>query len=161
MSDKLNIHRIIAAFAVLIFIGMNIYLFSDQTRYANVRLNTSRGTFNVKAELAETMSEQQRGLMYRQNLKVGEGMLFIFKKPHIVAFWMKNTLIPLDMIFIGEDKVIKYIEQKVPPCKDEGNNCPTYSPPVPAKYVLEVPGGYSKLFGVKKDDTVEILNSSK
>lgn len=159
MEKTLNIHRIIASLAAVIFIGFNIYLFSDQTRYADVKLNTWRGSFSVKAELATTMREQQRGLMYRNNLKVGEGMLFIFKRTQEITFWMKNTLIPLDMIFVGEDMEIKYIEEKTPPCEDS-ENCPLYSSKEPVRYVLEVPGGYSKLFGVKKGDTIEIMDEN-
>jgi uncharacterized membrane protein (UPF0127 family) len=60
------------------------------------------------------------------------------------------------MIFIGQDFAIKYIEQKVPPCLTD-ENCPLYTPPVPVQYVLEVPGGYSKLFGVQSGDIMEIV----
>ena len=71
---------------------------------------------------------------------------------------MKNTLIPLDMIFIGKDFSIKYIEQKTPPCKEaDDSQCPLYSPPVAVQYVLEVPGGYSKLFGVQNGDILEFV----
>jgi hypothetical protein len=139
-------------------VGFNIYIFSDQTRLYDIRLKTTRGNFSLKVELAKTMREKQKGLMFRENLKVGEGMLFVYKKPLIPTFWMKNTLIPLDMMFIGSDLSIKYIEQKVPPCTSSNDaECPRYSPPIAVRYILEVPGGYSKLFGIQPEDILEII----
>jgi len=143
----------------MIFVGLNIYLFSDQTQFTHIKLISDRGTFNIKAELATTLRQLQRGLMYREKLDVGEGMLFIFKKPQIPSFWMKNTLIPLDMMFIGEDLIIRYIEQKAPPCLNS-DDCKLYRPPVPVKYVLEVPGGYAKLFGIKIGNTMEFADKN-
>ena len=157
LNDPIKIHRVLAAVIVLIIVGFNIFLFSDQTRLYDIRLKSTRGNFSLKVELAKTMREKQKGLMFRENLKVGEGMLFVYKKPLIPTFWMKNTLIPLDMIFIGKDLSIKYIEQKAPPCISEDDECPHYSPPVAIQYILEVPGGYSKLFGIKAGDILEIV----
>jgi len=156
-KGSIKIHRLIAAIIVMIVVGFNIFLFSDMTQYQDIVLKTTRGNFNIKAELATTFRQQRQGLMGRKKLDVGEGMLFIFNKPLIPSFWMKNTLIPLDMMFIGNDFSIKYIEQKVPPCKSEDDNCPLYSPPVPIRYVLEVPGGYSKLFGIQTGDIMEVI----
>jgi len=155
-----HIHKIIATLIVMIFVGLNIHLFSDQTQFRNIRLISDRGNFNIKAELATTFRQLRKGLMYREKLDVGEGMLFVFKKPQIPSFWMKNTLIPLDMMFIGEDLIIKYIEQKAPPCLDS-EDCKLYTPPVPVKYVLEVPGGYSKLFGIKSGNSMEFADEDK
>lgn len=157
-NSPVKIHRILASVIVLIIVGFNIFLFSDMTTPYDIKLKTTRGDFNLKVELAKTMREKQKGLMLRDNLKVGEGMLFVYKKPLIPTFWMKNTLIPLDMIFIGKDLSIKYIEQKTLPCKEtDDSQCPLYAPPVPVQYVLEVPGGYSKLFGVQPGDIMEIV----
>jgi len=157
VKNFINIHRFIAATVVMIFVGLNVFLFSDHTEFMDIRIKTNRGSFNIKAEVAKSFRQQRRGLMYRERLEVGEGMLFIFNKPLTPVFWMKNTLIPLDMIFIGDDLFIKHIEQKVPPCLPD-ETCKLYSPPEPVRYVLEVPGGYCKLFGVNKDDTMEFIN---
>jgi uncharacterized membrane protein (UPF0127 family) len=152
---NINLHQLIAALVVLIFAGVNAYIFSDFFSSYNARLVTQRGdSYKLKLEFARTASEKQKGLMHRRRLEVGRGMLFIYDKPLIPSFWMKNTLIPLDMMFIGEDLVIKYIEEKVPPCISDF--CPSYSPPMSVQYVLEVPGGYSYLFKIRAGDTLEL-----
>ncbi len=141
--------------AVLLFIGFNVFLFSDQVRYRDMFIYNERGTFKVKVEIAKTFREMRMGLMYRYHLEVGKGMLFVYDKPATPSFWMKNTLIPLDMIFIGADRRIKTIHEKVLPCP-ENTECPQYSPDQEVQYVLEVPGGYSSLFKVKVGDLVEL-----
>ena len=73
------------------------------------------GCFQV--ELARTESERDQGLMYRKELDKNKGMLFIFDKEGIYPFWMKNTLIPLDMIWIDSNNKIVFIAQNVQPCK--------------------------------------------
>lgn len=153
----MRIHRLIAVLVVMIFVGVNAFLFSDYFRLYDIKLKTDRGEYNLKVELAKTFRQQRKGLMYKKRLKVGQGMLFIYKKPVIPSFWMKNMLIPLDMIFIGEDLSIKYIQEKVSPCLED-EICQTYSPPEPIQYVLEVPGGYSYLFKIHPGDVVEFVD---
>ncbi len=150
-----SIHRLIASVAVLFFIGFNVFLFSDQSRYHEMTIQNDRGVFKLKVEIAQTFRQMRRGLMHRRRLDVGRGMLFVYDKPHIPSFWMKNTRIPLDMIFIGEDLRIKTIHEKVPPCL-ETDDCPTYEADQLAQYVLEVPGGYSSLFKIKVGDLVTL-----
>lgn len=149
-------HRFIAIGVVTIFVGFNVFLFSSQERYYDVKLITSYGERFLEVELAKTFREQQKGLMYRKELKVGKGMLFIFKDPFIPRFWMKDTLIPLDMLFIGQDRIIKHIEEKVPPCLPE-TKCTTYAPQEPVQYVLEVPGGYSHMFKIGVGDFLDFV----
>lgn len=154
MNRLMCTHRIIAVLVVMVFVGVNAFLFSDYFRFHKVSLVTQRGdVYHLKVEIADKMRQRQKGLMFRKRLDVGKGMLFVYSKPVIPHFWMKNTLIPLDMIFISEDLEVKYIHEKVPPCKTD--ICPTYSPPVPVRYVLEVPGGYSYLFKIKPGDRLE------
>jgi uncharacterized protein len=98
--------------------------------------------FNV--EVVSTPSERQRGLMFRETLEDNEGMLFIFEKSGRHSFWMKNTLIPLDIIWINSEKEVVYISRETPPC--EGDPCPSYVPDEgveEALYVLEIRGGLS------------------
>ena len=91
------------------------------------------------AEIADTPAEQEQGLMFRQSMPLNRGMLFVFKDQQPRLFWMKNTLIPLDMIFIDANwRVVKLI-QSAEPCKED--TCPTYDSERPAKYVLEVNSG--------------------
>ena len=93
-------------------------------------------------EIADEGHERREGLMYREELDEGHGMLFIFPKESPHSFWMKNTLIPLDIIWLSEKKEIVDI-QTVPPCKPD-TNCQSYKPKVAAKYVLEVNAGEFK-----------------
>lgn len=97
----------------------------------------------VLVELAQTEPERTRGLMYRQSLEPGRGMLFLFEQPQPLKFWMKNTYIPLDMIFIGADQKIVFIEENATPLTLESRG-----PDVNTQFVLEVPGGWCKQRGI-------------
>ncbi len=89
-------------------------------------------------EVATTPAERQQGLMNRESLPANQGMLFVFEDEAPRNFWMKNTLIPLDMIWINEAKTIVDIKA-AEPCKIA--DCPTYLGAAPAKYVLELNQG--------------------
>ena len=94
-------------------------------------------------ELAHTPEEMSRGLQFRESLEGESGMLFIFPNPGRHSFWMKDTLIPLDMIWLDESQRVVYIAREVQPCKHDP--CETYAPPEDARYVLEInPGLASK-----------------
>src|SRR3954464_3740124 len=108
-----------------------------------VRFETGRGTWVVKVELARTEAEQSRGLMFRTDLPRDRGMLFLFEVPDEHAFWMHNTLIPLDMIFLGEDRAVVGIVSNAAPRTDT-----LRSVHKPSKYVLEVGAGEAALHGV-------------
>ena len=110
--------------------------------------------FNV--EIAKTEIERERGLMFRQNLAENSGMLFIFEKPGVYPFWMKNTLIPLDMIWISEDKKVVFIKKNVQPCA-KGTICENIDPRAQASYVLEINAGEADKLGISKGDKV-VLN---
>ncbi len=115
------------------------------------------GKNNIQLEVAQSDHEIQRGLMYRTSLGKDAGMVFLFTPPRGVRFWMYHTLIPLDMLFIKDGKIIKIIEH-VPPCKSENpKNCPTYPPDkdVVVDQVIELNGGYCKNHNVKEGDSVE------
>ncbi|MGC9310607.1 MAG: DUF192 domain-containing protein, partial [Candidatus Aenigmatarchaeota archaeon] len=91
-----------------------------------------------------------KGLMFRESLGDDEGMLFVFEKEGHWSFWMKNTIIPLDIIWLCENLTIVHI-QTAPPCRED--NCPSYRTPVPASYVLEVNAGFSDKNGISAGDT--------
>lgn len=101
--------------------------------------------FNV--EIADTNAERVRGLMFRKRLAQNRGMLFIFEDDSVRNFWMKNTLIPLDMIFIDSEGKVVSIQKNVPPCED-GTSCPVYSSGVPARYVLEINAGLAQVHAI-------------
>jgi uncharacterized membrane protein (UPF0127 family) len=96
----------------------------------------------VGVEIAADETTRAQGLMFRDRLREATGMLFFQPQMGEYPFWMKNTLIPLDMIWIDDQMRIVHIKTDVPPCK--ADPCPSYPPGVPAKYVLEVAAGVSK-----------------
>lgn len=104
----------------------------------------------ITAELAVTDEERAKGLMFRKEIPEDYGMLFIFEEEERHGFWMKNTLIFLDIIWIDSKKRIVHIEENVPPCKRDP--CEVYYPSKPALYVLELKGGKAKREDLKIGD---------
>jgi len=99
----------------------------------------------VVIEIADSEAERRKGLMYRESLEENHGMLFIFDQEEPQTFWMKNTLIPLDVIFFDAEKM--YVSHEtMEPCKIQ--SCPYYYSEGKAKYALEVPAGFVKEHGV-------------
>ena len=110
--------------------------------------NTALAT--VKVEIADTSTKRQIGLMYRKHLAPDAGMIFIFPKALPVRFWMKNTEIPLDMIFADGKRRIIGIVANAAPYSEKLLAVEGYS-----KYVLEVNAGFCKRYGVKAGDYLE------
>ncbi len=100
-----------------------------------------------KVKTAETAAERSKGLMEVEQLEEDRGMLFIFDHSGVYAFWMKNTLIPLDMVWLDKDKKIVFIKHNAQPCKKEP--CESFSPGKEAKYVLEINGGLAEKLGLE------------
>jgi len=119
--------------------------------------NNSSIVAGVFAEVADDEDEMMRGLMFRNHLPSNAGMLFVFDNEEPRTFWMKNTLIPLDMIFVDSSFKIVDILENVPPC-DQGNECPLYPSDRPAQYVLEVNGGFVEENGIKVGDRFATTN---
>jgi uncharacterized membrane protein (UPF0127 family) len=125
---------------------------SAQTGLAQVPLTirSAKGKHLFRVAVAATPEEQERGLMFRRSLAADEGMIFPYDPPRDVAFWMKNTLIPLDMIFIRQDGHIARIA---------ANTTPRSLDPVPAgepvSAVLEIRGGRSAELAIREGDLVE------
>jgi uncharacterized membrane protein (UPF0127 family) len=88
--------------------------------------------------------------MFREDLDPNRGMLFIFEEEGVYPFWMKNTLIPLDIIWIDKSKTVVFISKNTLPCEQEP--CPTINPRKKAKYVLELCGGTADRIGLKAGD---------
>lgn len=107
--------------------------------------------FNVS--LALTPDEQSRGLMFVNHLDDDKGMLFVFQEDGIYPFWMKNTLIPLDMIWIDSNDKVVFISKNTQPCK---LTCDNIDPEVLARYVLEINAGLSDKMGLAVGDKVSI-----
>jgi uncharacterized membrane protein (UPF0127 family) len=105
----------------------------------------------IQAEVAEKDPHRLRGLMYSTALGEDEGMLFVFERRSVHRFWMKNTCLPLDMLFVDEDGLIVGIEENVPTL-----NTRNYQVPCPSLYVIEVNAGWCRRHGVKAGQYVEL-----
>jgi len=104
-------------------------------------------------EVVDSDSERARGLMFREELCDECGMLFVFDDNGRYPFWMKNTLIYLDIIWIDENKEVVFIEENADPCLDE--ICFSYDPGVEARYVFEINGGKASGIGLGVGDVIE------
>jgi uncharacterized membrane protein (UPF0127 family) len=102
------------------------------------------GAPTVKVEVARSSAAVQRGLMYRTQMPAEEGMLFVFPDQRPRRFWMRNTCIPLDMLFLAADGTVAGILEQVPVLNEAGR-----SVPCPATYVLEMNAGWARRHGVK------------
>ena len=105
---------------------------------------------SIDIEIANTAKEIEQGLMYRQKMDEDKGMLFIFPEMQPRGFWMKNTLIPLDIIYVDSDKIIVSIQKNTTPLSKQ--NLPSEGD---AQYVIEVNAGFSDTYGLKAGDKVE------
>ena len=105
-------------------------------------------------EIADDFASREHGLMDRTSMPANHGMLFVFDSPTMLSFWMKNTLIPLDMLFFDRDYKLINVQHSVPPCR--ANPCPAYGSTGPAQYVLELNGGAAEKLGVKPGDKLTV-----
>jgi uncharacterized membrane protein (UPF0127 family) len=108
-----------------------------------VSIESDSGPIVFSAELAATPAERARGLMFRKSMGDGEGMLFLFSRADQQTFWMHNTLIPLDMVFIKSDRTILGVVENAEPMTDTGRAVPG-----PSQFVLEINGGLARKRGV-------------
>ncbi len=115
------------------------------------RFATARGQAEVALEIADTPETRNRGLMYRDTLPEGRGMLFVFERDEDHEFWMKNTLIALDMIFIAADGRVVGVHADATPLSTASIGIGALS-----RYVLEVPGGWAARHGVAAGNRVEL-----
>ncbi len=117
-------------------------------------VKSASGDHRFNVEIADDVSEQMRGLMGRESLEKDAGMIFIFPDEKVRGFWMKDTLIPLDIISIDANFTIIDINKNTQPCSSE-NFCRIYYSKKPAKYVLEINGGLSDKLGISLGDKVK------
>jgi len=101
----------------------------------------------IRLELAVTDEERADGLMFRDSLAADHGMLFLFEADGRVPFWMKNTFIPLDMIWLSSTGEVVDVHANVQPCRFDP--CPNYEPARPGRAVLEVNAGFANAHGVR------------
>jgi len=101
----------------------------------------------IHVEVASDDPTREQGLMFRDQLPADHGMIFLFAQNGVYPFWMKNTIIPLDMIWIDDQHRVNFVASDVPPCK--ADPCPNYgSTTIPSRYVLETAAGVAKRHNV-------------
>jgi uncharacterized membrane protein (UPF0127 family) len=116
---------------------------------SELEVETAKGRHKFKVELALTAAQMAQGLMYRRQMDADAGMLFDYRSTQPVSFWMRNTYIPLDIIFIREDGRIAGIHERAVPLSE----VPIPSPE-PVRAVLELNGGTAARLGIKPGDRV-------
>jgi len=132
-------------YLILNFFLISFYTFSNEK--IEVSIYNKNITFNV--EIAKTIEERRTGLMYRKKLLNNEGMLFIFPREKIIQLWMKNTYIPLDVIFISENKVIVDIKKNMEKLSET-----IVKSKVKSRYALEFNAGLINKLNIKIGDKV-------
>ncbi len=109
-----------------------------------------------QVEVARTPEAQAQGLMFRESLPVHSGMLFLFPEGGVHKFWMKNTMIPLDMIWMDPQGKVLFVSANTPSCKEDP--CLSYGPDVPASTVLEIAGGMAKKEKVEVGKMIQFVD---
>ena len=141
--------RVLAAFLSLCCLGFSSVVLARELRTESLEIRTHHGVQRFRVEIADTEQTRERGLMFRKSMAGDRGMLFDFKTPQPVAFWMKNTLIPLDIVFITADGRILSIAR---------NAVPMDETPIPSGGdilgVLEIRGGRAAELGIEPGDRV-------
>lgn len=149
MSD-MKLHQIPSMLMIMGVLLITAMLMSPSISHAaevTVKTDTESHTFSV--EIMRTSEERSKGLMFRKYLPPDAGMLFDFGNPRPVSMWMKNTYIPLDMLFISKDGVVHTIAENTKPHSTE-----IISSNSQVKYVLEINGGLSAKLGFKPGNRV-------
>jgi uncharacterized membrane protein (UPF0127 family) len=143
--------RLLLAAPAALMVGGALAQSSEVTfKKSSLLVVTASREIKFDVELALNDAERSRGLMYREKLGPYDGMLFDFYQDAPVSFWMKNTLIPLDMVFIAGDGTIKHVHANAVPLSTEA--IPSQ---FPVRAVLEINGGSARLLGIKPGDKVK------
>lgn len=136
------------AIAILVCLALYVFATSSQNDLKTVDI----GGAQLNVEIAKTSQQKQQGLCCRESLDADSGMLFVYYNPGDYRFWMKDTLIPLDIIWISPDKTIVHIEADVKPASFPE----TFGSSQPAQYVLETNAGWAAKNGVEVGDRVSL-----
>jgi uncharacterized membrane protein (UPF0127 family) len=152
MSVLPNILKsLLRAVGILVALGLGLIPLAACSSSDNrLVVQTAKGEFSFNVEVVDTPATRQKGLMFRQSLAPDAGMLFDFEREQLTSFWMQNTLIPLDMVFISPDGVVKTVHVNARPLDTTG-----ISSEVPVQFVLEIPGGRSVDIGLQPGDRIE------
>jgi len=154
-----NVTTIIVLIAVVLFFIVNNFINNNSTevkyhtfkKEGELSFTDSLGNTKIKIdlEIADSDYERQLGLMNRKSMEEKQGMLFIFQSERMQSFWMRNTLIPLDILFINKDKEIITIHKNTKTLSTQ-----TYPSTGPALYVVEVVGGFTDRHNIVVGDKI-------
>jgi uncharacterized membrane protein (UPF0127 family) len=145
LNIKLN--KIVLALGLALAVFLIVLSFFSQ-RPRETRVCFDQNCF--RAEIADNARQRARGLMFRRELAPDRGMLFVFEKEGIHPFWMKSTLIPLDILWLDQGQKIVFVKENTPPCLKEP--CEIFTPSVRARYVLEINAGRVRELGFEIGD---------
>ena len=144
-----NVRAALAALVIFSFFIMPSAFGDVLFKPASLKIETKSGPVLLNVEVADTEAKREQGLMFRRSLSDDHGMIFLFDGEHEITMWMKNTYIPLDMIFIGNDWRIRHIAYDAEPFSTD-----VISSMRPASRVLEIGAGQAKKLGVSVGDRV-------
>jgi uncharacterized membrane protein (UPF0127 family) len=140
----------ITAVRLAVFTVATLLLVACSNAESRLVLHTAKGDFSFTVEIADDGAERAKGLMFRDHLAADAGMLFDYGQEQLASFWMQNTLIPLDMIFIGADGLVKNIHVNARPL--DTTSIPSE---FPVRFVLEIAGGRSQEIGLAVGDKMD------
>lgn len=152
-NKKIKLWKLIIMALVVLTVAYKVYAdnYAKNNKFSAGKVKFISQDIEIKVNVAQTVAERNQGLMNVKEMAMNEGMLFDFEVERRQHFWMKDTYIPLDIIFIGSDmKVRNTYEGAVPHSEDRISSI------VPVKYVVEVNAGFVKLNDIKDGDKIEI-----
>ena len=151
-QSRLNVTRAaLAALAIMSLLTMASAFGDTVFKHAGLKIETKSGPVALDVEVADTEQKREHGLMFRRSLPENGGMIFLFDDERTISMWMKNTYIPLDMVFIGDDWRIKHIARDTEPLSTD-----IISSVHPASRVLEIGGGQAAKLGLAPGDAVSL-----
>jgi uncharacterized membrane protein (UPF0127 family) len=139
-------------FAIIVFFQINAKTI-DNLLHRSPTSNVTINSATFKVEIAKTQTELMNGLSGRNSLAQDQGMLFVFEKPSNYSFWMRGMKIPLDFVFIKDNKVVRVFEN-VPAAAAGDANPPQFGSDVVSDKILEINAGLVKKYKIKAGDTV-------
>ncbi len=149
VSRSLSLVGLLSAFFVLLVMPGLPGWTAQAAEKGPLTVVTSAGRHDFDVEFVSSPQDRARGLMYRKSVPEGTGMLFDFYREGPVGFWMKNTYVSLDMIFIRENGAVARVEHNTKPLSEE-----VIPSGVPVRYVLEVVAGTAKRLNIQPGDKV-------
>jgi len=128
---------------------------NDNPNELTMRSVTLPDGMQIRAEVAMDPIDMQKGMMFRDSLPRGRGMLFIHQQPGLYPYWMYQVKIPLDMLWMDSSRHIVEISADTPPCKTKASQCPNYGGHQQAQFVLELAGGEARRLGLTLGQTLQ------